>query len=151
MSERLALAPITLRQAQAFVVRWHRHSRPVRGAKAAIAATLGARIVGVAIIGRPVSAGIQARGVPTVEITRVATDGTRNACSFLYGAARQLGRALGYRHVVTYTRPDESGASLRAAGFVVAGTVPGASWSRPARPRVDYEPWQGKLRWESAA
>ena len=145
----LTLAPLTIRQANAFVERWHRHSRPVRGGCCALAAVLEMRVVGVAILGRPVARKLQ--DGRTVEITRVATDGTRNACSFLYGAARRAARALGYDRCVTYTRPAESGASLRAAGFTVTGEVAAASWSRANRPRVDYEPWQGKLRWESAA
>jgi len=51
-----------------------------------------------------------------VEVTRVATDGTPNACSLLYAAAWQAAKALGYRTLLTYTQKGESGASLRAAG-----------------------------------
>jgi hypothetical protein len=146
---RLALAPITLRQANACVERWHRHSRPVRGGKVALAAVLDARVVGVAILGQPLARRLC--DGHTIEVTRVATDGTPNACSFLYGAARRAAAVLGYTRVVTYTRTDESGSSLRAAGFACVATVRGASWSRASRPRVDYEPWQGKFRWESVA
>jgi hypothetical protein len=146
---RLHLAPITLRQANACVERWHRHRRCVRGGIVALAAVCEATVVGVAILGRPVARRLQ--DGHTVEVTRVATDGTPNACSFLYGAARRAAAVLGYSRVVTYTRRDESGSSLRAAGFERVATVRGRSWSCPSRPRVDYEPWQGKFRWESAA
>jgi hypothetical protein len=146
---KIALAPITVRQANAFVERWHRHSRPVRGGIVALAAVLDARVVGVAVLGRPVARRLH--DGRTVEVTRVATDGTRNACSFLYGAARRVAAVLGYERVVTYTRAHESGASLRGAGFQQVAYVRGRSWSCPSRPRVDYEPWQGKFRWESVA
>jgi len=143
----MTLVPITIRQANAFVERWHRHSRCVVGAVVAVAAAEGDQIVGVALLGRPVARRLD--DGRTIEVTRVATDGTPNACSFLYGASRRAATALGYDRLVTYTRPSESGASLRAAGYVQVASVTGRSWSCPSRPRVDYEPWQGKLRWET--
>lgn len=72
-----------------------------------------------------------------------------NACSILYGAAWRAVRALGYRRLVTYTLPSESGASLRAAGWTCLGEAGGGSWSRKDRPRVDTHPTQAKLRWEA--
>jgi hypothetical protein len=87
----------------------------------------------------------------TAEVTRVATDGTRNACSILYGAAWRAARALGYRKLVTYTLPEEGGASLRGAGWTVIGEAGGGSWSRKDRPRIDTHPTQAKLRWEKSA
>lgn len=86
----------------------------------------------------------------TAEVVRVATDGTRNACSMLYGAAWRACRALGYRRLVTYTLPEEGGASLRAAGWRLVGEAGGGSWSRKSRPRVDLHPTQQKMRWEAA-
>lgn len=73
------------------------------------------QLVGVAIVGRPVAPKLD-DGL-TVEITRVCTDGTRNAASMLYGACRKAARAMGYDRIFTYTLPEEGGASLRAAGF----------------------------------
>jgi hypothetical protein len=87
----------------------------------------------------------------TAEVTRVCTDGTRNACSILYGACWRAARALGYRRLVTYTLAHESGASLRAVGWRLIGQAGGGSWSRAARPRVDRHPTQCKLRWERSA
>lgn len=83
----------------------------------------------------------------TAEVTRLATDGTKNACSLLYAAAWRAARALGYRQLVTYTLPEESGASLRGAGWRVIGQTEdhGRGWSRPGRPRVDEHPLQRKL------
>ena len=49
----------------------------------------------------------------TLEVNRLCTDGTKNACSFLYAAAWRAARAMGYRKIVTYILDTESGASLR--------------------------------------
>lgn len=47
----LELVPITLKEANAFVERYHRHHKPVVGHKFSIAASDGEKIVGVAIVG----------------------------------------------------------------------------------------------------
>lgn len=146
----LALVPITLREASAYVVQRHRHhKKPSRGCIFCLAATDGAKIVAVAIIGRPVSRNLQDGW--TAELTRLASDGSRNACSFLYGAAWRVAKALGYRKLVTYTLPEEGGASLRGAGWTLLGSAGGGSWDRKERPRVDEHPTQAKLRWEVTA
>lgn len=85
----------------------------------------------------------------TVEITRLCTDGTRNACSFLYRVCVRVARSMGYERVLTYTLGDESGASLRGAAFVVTRKTRAESWNRPARARTDKHPTQQKLRWEA--
>ena len=87
-----------------------------------------------------------------LEVTRVATDGTPNACSLLYAAAWQATKALGYRRLLTYTQRGESGASLRAAGWrIVAARPPAPGWSRPSRPRTDHGVEHiARLRWQPA-
>ena len=142
----LALVPMTLREARVYVEREHRHHRAPQGGLFAIGASDGATVVGVVIVGMPV-ARMLADGW-TCEVTRLATDGSRNACSMLYRAAWRAARAIGYRRLVTYTLPEEGGSSLRAAGFVLVGEAGGGSWSRSDRPRVDTHPTQPKLRWE---
>jgi hypothetical protein len=146
----LELCPITLKEAHAFVTKVHRHHRAAQGGLFAVGAHArgGAEVVAVAIIGRPVARHLQ--DDYTAEVTRLASDGSRNACSFLYGAAWRAARALGYRRLITYTLASENGASLRGAGWRVVGESPGGSWSTPSRPRVDTHPLQGKLRWEAA-
>src|SRR5690606_24256079 len=129
----LTITPITLREANAYVDRHHRHHKPVRGCIACVAVCNGETVVGVAIVGRPVARGLQDGW--TAEVTRCCTDGTRNAPSMLYGAAWRAVRALGYRRLVTYTLPEEGGASLRAAGWRCIGAAGGGSWSCPSRPR----------------
>ncbi|WP_326550148.1 XF1762 family protein [Micromonospora sp. NBC_01813] len=108
-------------------------------------------LVGVAVVGRPV-ARLLDDGL-TLEVTRVATDGTRNANSLLYAAAWQAARALGYRRLVTYTQDGESGASLRASGWrIVASRPPQPGWSRPSRPRVDHGTADiARSRWEPSS
>lgn len=145
----LELVPITQREAFAFVSEQHRHHRPPRGSVLQVAVAREGEVVGVCIVGRPVSRMLQ--DGYTAEVTRVATDGTRNACSKLYGAAWRAVRALGYRRLITYTLPEEGGASLRGAGFKLLGEAGGGSWSRKDRPRVDLHPTQQKLRWERTA
>jgi hypothetical protein len=134
---RLRTVPVTFAEACRFVEDWHRHHRPPRGHKFSIGAALDQVLVGVAVVGRPVARMLD-DGL-TLEVTRVATDGTRNANSLLYAAAWQAARALGYRRLVTYTQDGESGASLRASGWrIVASRPPQPGWSRPSRPRVDH-------------
>ena len=78
----------------------------------------------------------------------MASDGTKNACSMLYGACWRACRAMGYRRLITYTLAEELGTSVSSAGFKLVGEAGGGSWSRTSRPRVDHHPTQGKLRWE---
>ena len=145
----LELQPITLKEARAAVTAWHRHHPAPQGGFFAVAVNNGEEVRGVAIIGRPV-ARMLADGY-TAEVTRVAPLGDRNACSMLYSAAWRAARALGYRRLITYTLPEEGGASLRAANFRCVGQAGGGSWSRQNRPRVDTHPIQRKLRWEVTA
>lgn len=145
----LVLTPITFREAAAFVEAHHRHHDPPRGCIFCVGAASDGVIVGVAVVGRPVARMLQ-DGF-TAEVTRVATTGERNVCSLLYGAAWRAARAIGYRRLVTYTLPEEGGASLRGAGFATLGEAGGGSWSRADRPRVDTHPTQTKIRWEKVA
>jgi hypothetical protein len=108
-------------------------------------ATADGTVRGVALIGRP-SARLLDDGW-TLEVTRVATDGTPNACSALYGIARRLGAALGYARLVTYTRQDEAGSSPRAAGLTDEGPIRARSWDMPGRPRTDKTEVVERRRW----
>lgn len=143
----LSITPINLSEANNFVARLHRHHKPVPGAKFAIAVSDGDRACGVVIVGRPVAR--MADDGWTLEVNRCCTDGTRNACSCLYGAAWRATRALGFRRLITYTLPQEGGASLRASGWRLLGEAGGGSWNRESRPRIDTAPTQRKLCWEA--
>jgi len=138
--------PITLAEANAFVEQHHRHHKKVVGHKFSIGAVKDDRIVGVVIVGRPVARG-RDDGL-TLEVTRLCTDGTRNACSFLYGAAARAAFALGYKRIGTYILASERGKSLTSAGWRMIGEVKGRSWSCRSRPRIDKHPITDKTLWE---
>ncbi len=147
MSGRITLQPISFVEACAFVAKHHRHHRPPQGWKFGVAANDGERVVGVAMVGRPVAR--HADDGWTLEVTRCCTDGAANAASMLYGACWRAARALGYRRLITYTLAEERGVSLFAAGWRVVGQTPGGSWSSPSRPRVDTHPLGQKTIWEA--
>lgn len=135
-AQRLTVVPLGFADACAAVDRWHRHHRRPQGHKFSLGVLASGHLVGVAIAGRPV-----ARHLDTgwgLEVTRVATDGTPNACSALYAAVWRTASAAGYARVFTYTQAGESGASLRGAGWrLVAVLRPRTGWDSPARQRHD--------------
>lgn len=139
--------PIELAEANAFIREHHRHHGEVVGHKFSLGAVKDGRIVGVSIVGRPV-ARRRDDGL-TLEVTRLCSDGTKNACSFLYGASAKAAFALGYKRIGTYILASENGASLKAANWRMVGESPGRSWSVPSRPRVDKHPLQRKLLFEA--
>ena len=142
----LEIVPMTLREANAYVEQHHRHHGPVAGQKYSIGLSDGEKIVGVASVGRPVSRHLDDGW--TLEVNRLCTDGTRNACSMLYAAAWRAARAMGYKRLVTYILESENGASLRAAGWKCVGQAGGLRWTGERRPEVDLYPAQMKIRFE---
>ena len=120
----LQIRPITFRAACEFVKSLHRHNKPPQGHKfsIAVAQTDTNETVGVAMCGRPIARHFD-DGL-TIEVNRTCTDGSKNANSLLYGACWRAAKAMGYRRIITYTQHDESGASLRAAGFVKVKDLP---------------------------
>ncbi len=145
----LCAVPLDLDEANAFVAKHHRHHKPVVGHKFSIGAAQGDEIVGCVIVGRPV-ARRRDDGL-TLEVTRLCSDGTKNACSFLYGAAARAAFALGYKRIGTYILKSEAGTTLYASGWKMIGETPGKSWSVPSRPRVDTHPLEPKLLFERTA
>ena len=118
----LRLRPISLRDANEYVRQHHRHHKPVAGHKFSIGCEADGELVGVIIAGRPVSRYLD-DGF-TLEVTRLCTNGAKNACSFLYGAAARAAAAMGYKRIITYTLESENGASFGLpAGFVKAKRV----------------------------
>jgi hypothetical protein len=144
------LRPITLRAAQLFVRENHRHNEPPHGHKFSIGLADKEELIGVVTVGQPI-ARHQCDGY-TAEVTRCCVlDGYRNANSKLYAAAIRAAFAMGYQRIITYTLPDESGASLKAVGFRVDGItkVNLNGWNMPGRPRKQPEryPKGPKVRW----
>lgn len=147
------LVPISLRDANAFVSRFHRHCQATwrNGGKFAIGLRDGPDLLGVVIVGRPV-ARLLDDGL-TCEVLRLTVaPGARNACSTLYRAAWRAWRAMGGRRLVTYILQDESGSSLRGAGLTLVAQVNGGGWDRRGRHRADKPIYfRAKQRWEIAA
>ena len=147
----LRIAPIYYADSNDCVRRWHRHNKPTLGAIFCVSVKDDADDVrGVAIAGRPVARHFDDGA--TLEILRVATDGERNACSMLYAACRKIGRAMGYTKIITYSLPEEGGASLRAAGYLFDGEAggSGAMWGTRqgrAAEQIGDDLVGGKWRW----
>jgi hypothetical protein len=149
---RLHIVPIKFRQACDFVDKHHRHHKRPQGHIFSIGvADEHDTLRGVAMIGRPVARHYD--NGTTLEVNRTATDGTPNANSCLYGAAWRATRALGYQRLITYTHSDETGSSLRAAGYKIIGErKPRAGWNAPSRARTDKTQFGISRRvWEIAA
>ncbi|HET6256692.1 MAG TPA: XF1762 family protein [Puia sp.] len=140
----LTIVPIGFSEACTFVRTYHRHHRPPQGHKFSIGVAVNDRIVGVAIVGRPVARRLDNGW--TLEVVRLCTDGTPNACSKLYSACWRIAREMGYRELITYILDTEKGISLKAAGWVCLGKAGGISWNVPARPRIDKSPAQMKIK-----
>lgn len=153
----LSLRPVTLREANDFVASFHRHNgRTARnGGKWAVGIEQEDELVGVGIVGNPLSATFM--DGYTAEVLRccVREGLQRGACSMIYGACWRAWRAMGGRRLVTYTLKTESGASLRGAGWRIVGeTKPvGEGWRKSDHLRREWQPIMGqsKLRWEVAA
>jgi hypothetical protein len=144
---RLRVVPVDLDEANAVVAAWHRHLEPVRGYLWAHAVIDELGLVhGVAIVGRPSARAYDPRW--TVEVTRCATDGTPNAPSALYGAAARTAKAMGRLRALTYTRSDEPGTSLLAAGWrLEAELTARGTWERTDTGRGRELELIGKRRW----
>jgi hypothetical protein len=141
--------PIGWREAKAFVERVHRHHFSPQGWKFGLGASKNGSLVGVVMVGKP-TARMLANAEPfTAEVRRLATDGTPNACSFLYARARRAAFEMGYTRMITYILESEPGTSLRAAGWTFVRDAGGGSWSRPSRARDDKAPLEKKQLWET--
>lgn len=147
------LRPCTIRDAKKYVGMLHRHNKVPTGGLFAVSVAESDHVVGVAIVGRPISRRLQDGA--TCEVIRCATDGTPNACSMLYGACARAAKALGYHRVVTYTLAEEPGVSLRASGWHKDATVADKkTWNSSTRPRIqtnmfgqETRPSGPKIRW----
>ncbi len=146
--------PLSLAQANDVVARWHSHHRKVQGHKFSLGAFEGDECVGAVIVGRPVAPSLD--NGTTWEVTRLCTDGHKNAASFLLGRARRASFAMGITRLVSYTRKDEYGTSYKAAGWRQTATTTGRAWDsgnksqrwlpglyRPTTEIVD------RVRWET--
>lgn len=139
---------VELAEANAFVQEHHRHHKPVRGHRFSVGVSADGVLVGVAICGRPVARSTDPKTV--LEVLRVCTVGTPNACSFLYGKVARIAAELGFSKIQTFVLDSESGQSCQAAGYVRGHTTRGGSWgNRPGRrndqPEVPKTLWYRDL------
>lgn len=147
----LRVVPVELAEANDAISLWHRHHKPCVGHRFSLGCIDEAGVLhGVCVVGRPVA---RLAGAPrdVCEVTRLATDGTYNACSMLYGAAARVAKAMGYLRIQTYTLPWEGGASLRASGWTLEGQAGGGQWKHTdGKPRRTDQPTEAKYRWSKA-
>lgn len=140
--------PLSLAQANAFVETQHRHHDPVYRDKFRVGCAISNRLVGVVQVGRPVARGLDEG--KTLAVVRLCTDGTKDACSYLYGKAARIAAELGYTRIVTYILISEPGTSLEAAGWHLDCITKGGDWSCPSRPRHTTAPQVAKKRYSKA-
>jgi len=141
----LEIVPISFKDACAFIKKNHRHHPPPQGHKFSIGLSNGQRLIGVAISGRPIARKLD--NGTTAEVTRLCTDGSKNACSKLYAYCWRVAKAMGYKRIITYILDTETGLSLKAAGWVCLGEAGGGSWNCPSRPRINKSSTQGKVKY----
>lgn len=148
----MKLIHIELADANAFIANMHRHHKPIVGHRWSIGVEQAGELVGVATIGRAVARMTPQNGKHAVaEVTRLATNGHKNACSFLYAAAARGAEALGYTKIQTFILASETGVSLKASGWTNDGPSAGGDWNRPSRGgrRMD-QPQEPKIKWSKA-
>lgn len=144
------LRPVNIPEANEFIASYHRHNKPVVGARFCIGLEHEGMLVGVAVVGRPIAR--MADNGFTAEVTRLCVfNAPKNACSMLYRACWRAWSAMGGKSLITYTLESETGSSLRGAGFRFVGKVNAEHWSRESRKR-EWQPVYGqqKLKWEVA-
>lgn len=130
----LEVKQISLKDANAFIIKNHRHHTKTTGHKYSVACYDDGKLCGVACVGRPLSRMLD--NGETLEVTRLCTDGTYNACSILYARCAKIAKDFGYKKIITYILETENGTSLKASGWhCESENVGGGSWSVPSRPR----------------
>jgi hypothetical protein len=137
---------MTLKTANEYVAQRHRHHKPSNKHKFSIGLMLENELIGVAICGRPVARGSD-NGF-TLEVSRLCTDGSENACSKLYGACARIAREMGYKKIQTYILKSEPGISLKASGWIMEAITSGGQWKHTdGKPRRTDQPTEPKQRW----
>lgn len=141
----LEIRPCDFATAIEFVRENHRHNKPPRGHKFSIACYEDGRLCGVCMVGRPIARMLD-DGL-TLEVNRNCTDGTRNACSMLYGAATRAAKALGYKRLITYTLQSEPGTSLKASNWIRDGDAGCTHWRGQRYAQLEMPIQELKVRW----
>ena len=143
----MRVVPLTLKQANALVSQLHRHHKPCVGHRFSLGLQEGSELLGAAICGRPVARGVSQYEV--LEVSRLVTNGTKNACSMLYQACARVAKEMGFLKIQTYILATEPGTSLKASGWTMVGETAGGDWNCKVRTgRRTDQPMIGKQRWE---
>jgi|SRR6185437_785478 len=144
----LRVRPATIKQVNEAVALLHRHHKPVQGHRFSLLVKEGDKIVGACSVGRPVSRELDPYLI--AEVTRLVTDGTKNACSILYSAAARACAAMGFEYIQTYILEDEPGTSLKASGWHFDQKTSGGDWNHSTKnkgTRRTDQPMGVKQRW----
>lgn len=143
----LRIVPLTLKQANDLVSKFHRHHKPSVGHRFSLGAVdENGNLHGAAIVGRPVSRELPPYAV--AEVNRLVTDGTPNACSALYGACARVAKEMGFLKIQTYILESEPGTSLKASGWIFEDWTSGGNWNHSWRKgRREDQPMVRKQRY----
>ena len=146
---KLHIIPVELSEANQAIEAWHRHHKPCVGHRFSLGVVDDEGVLHAAIVvGRPVA---RLAGDPqqVLEVTRLVSDGTRNCCSMLYSAAARAAKDMGFMRIQTYILADEeTGASLKASGWVSEGIAGGGQWKHTdGKARRTDQPIGKKVRW----
>jgi len=145
----MEIIPMTLKQANEFVDRFHRHNKHVTGHKFSLGLTHNGELIGVAIVGRPIARNLD-NGF-NLEVLRVCIkdNAPKGANSKLYARCRAIGQMMGYKKIITYTLKSESQSTMKALGAIQECDVKAHEWTRPSRERSSQPVYrQDKIRWE---
>ena len=126
---------LELTESNAFVKNHHRHIDETQGHRFSIGCQHENKLVGVAIAGRPISRHYDQSKI--IEVTRLCTDGTENACSFLYSMCAKASKYLGYERIQSYVLESELGSSLKASNFIYSHTSEVSNWNKYKRNKKD--------------
>lgn len=142
----MRVVPLTLKQANELIASLHRHHKPVVGHRFSIGVEHDGELVGAAVVGRPVARAVEQYRV--AEVTRLVTDGSKNACSALYSAAARICKEMGFDKIQTYILESEPGTSLKASGWQFEQETSGGDWNHSWRKgRRTDQPMVKKQRW----
>lgn len=144
----LKIIPLTLKQANELVASLHRHHKPAQGHRFSIGCEDETGIHGAAICGRPVARGCDP--YKTLEVVRLVTDGTFNACSILYATSARIAKEMGFAKIQTYILDTELGTSLKASGWLHEADTAGGDWNHSKAnkgTRRTDQPMAPKQRW----
>lgn len=150
MKVKLTVRPVEFAIAIDFVSKNHRHHKQPQGHRFSLACFDSDRLCGVAVVGRPV-ARLAGHPCEIAEVTRLCTDGTRNACSILYSACARVCKEMGFIRIQTYILEEESGTSLKASGWICDGISGGGQWKHTdGKDRRTDQPVGMKYRWSKS-